>query len=457
MNTMYGRLGLTLSLGLALGACSGSERPAPKPSDGSAAQSPPGDGAALPARNSGGPRRVLLVIADDLGVDAIAAYADINGVDSGERPYPATPTIDSICKGVRFTRAWATPTCTPTRGSIITGQYGFRTGLDGVGRGKEIRAGQMTLPKLVGNLANTANIGKWHLGHDDSIGGLRTPNEMGWDHYAGAIDNLDGYFEYTKVVDGKEVAVDNYATTETVDDALRFIGTQGAEDSWLVWLAFNAPHGPFHLPPESLHAHAGATDPAEHYDAMVEALDTELGRLLAALPDGVDVVFLGDNGSPARTIRRPLDKKHSKGTLYEGGLHVPLCVSGPTVKGSRSEDALVSSVDLYATVAELLGADPLPASTAGDSSSLVPYLRGESQAGHAVIFSQQNRSHERKAKAKNVGGKAIRDERYKLIVFEDGNHALFDLERDPGETRNLYDDASGKAARAKLEAALAEL
>ena len=453
MIPMKRAIGLSAALGLS--ACSGSDRPA-SPSDGSAVQ-PATDETPLPARKSGGPRRVLLVIADDLGVDAISAYADINGVSSSERPYPATPTIDSVCKGVRFTRAWATPTCTPTRGSILTGQYGFRTGLDGVGRGKEIRAGQMTLPKLVGNLAHTANIGKWHLGHSDAIGGLRTPNEMGWDHYAGAIDNLDGYFEYTKVVDGKEVAVTHYATTETVDDALRFLETQGAEDSWLVWLAFNAPHGPFHLPPESLHAHPGATDPAEHYDAMVEALDTEFGRLLAALPEGVDVIFLGDNGSPARTIRSPLNNKHSKGTLYEGGLHVPLCIAGPSVKGSRSEDALVASVDLYSTIAELLGADPLPTSTAGDSVSLVPYLRGESKAKRTSIFSQQDRTHERKAKAKNVGGKAIRNERYKLIVFEDGSHALFDLQQDPGETRNLYDDASGNKARAELEAALAAL
>lgn len=410
-------------------------------------------------RQTGTPRRVVLVIADDLGVDALASYADINGVDASDRAYPATPTIDRICsEGVRFTQAWATPTCTPTRGSVLTGRHGFRTGLDGVGRGKTIRKSEVTLPKLLDGTAATANVGKWHLGEGASIGGLRAPNEMGWDHYAGAIGNLEGYFEYTKVVDGKEVNVDAYATTETVDDALAWVGKQPDDGSWLLWVAFNAPHGPFHSPPDHLHAHDGATDPAEQYDAAVEALDTELGRLLGALPGEVEVIFLGDNGSPARSIRAPLDRQHSKGTLYQGGVHVPLCISGPQVRGGRSESAIVSSVDLFATAGGLMGLEAIPAGAGEDSVSLVPYLRGTAKPQRTFVYSEQNRTHERNKKAKNVGGKTVRNERYKLIAFEDGTTALYDLKSDPHESRDLSSSATGEAGRAleSLRAVLAQ-
>lgn len=400
-------------------------------------------------RTRGTPRRVVLVIADDLGVDAIASYADVNGVDASDRAYPATPTIDRICdEGVRFTRAWATPTCTPTRGSVLTGRYGFRTGLDGVGRGKTIRKSEVTLPKLLDGVAATANVGKWHLGEDAAIGGLRAPNEMGWDHYAGAISNLEGYFAYTKVVDGEEVNVDTYATTETVDDALAWVAKQPDDGSWFLWVAFNAPHGPFHNPPDHLHAHDGATDPAEQYDAAVEALDTELGRLLGALPSDVDVIVLGDNGSPARSIRAPLDRQHSKGTLYQGGVHVPLCIAGPQVRGGRSESALVSSVDLFATAAGLMGLESIPGGAGEDSVSLLPYLQGASAPLRTFVYSEQNRTHERNKKAKNVGGKTVRNDRYKLIAFEDGTTALYDLQSDPHESRDLSRSPSGEAARA---------
>lgn len=415
--------------------------------------------AGSPRRADGSaPRRVVIVIADDLGVDALSIYADVNGVDASDRPYPATPTIDRLCsEGVRFTRAWAMPTCTPTRGSILTGRYGFRTGLDGVGKQKQIRGDEVTLPRVLEDLADTANIGKWHLGEDESIGGLRAPNEMGWDHYAGSISNLEGYFEFTKVVDGTSHAVKNYATTETVDDALAWTKARPEDASWLLWVAFNAPHTPFHLPPDGLHQQGGTTDPAEQYDAAVEAVDTELGRLLAALPKDVTVIVLGDNGSPARAVRAPLDRRRAKGTLYEGGVHVPLCIAGPEVSESgRSEPALVSSVDLFATAATLMGVTELPAGAGQDSVSLTPYLAGEAPAQRSTVYAEQNRTHERQKNGKNVGGRTIRNDRFKLLVFEDGSSALYDLKLDPTETRDLSQssEADATAANKALHTAL---
>lgn len=407
-------------------------------------------------------RRVVLVIADDLGIDTLAAYRDISKVAADERPFPATPNIDAICsEGVRFTAAWATPTCTPTRGSILTGSHGFRTGLDGVGRGKQIAADQLTLARVLHDAigAETANIGKWHLGESDAIGGLRAPNQLGWGHYAGSISNLEGYDAYTKVVDGREVEVQNYATSETVDDALAWIGARGPEESWLLWLAFNAPHGPFHLPPASLHAHPEASDDATRYDAMIEALDHELGRLRASLPPDVDLIFLGDNGTPAKVVRAPHVRKRGKGTLYQGGVHVPLCIAGARVTaGGRSEAALVSSVDLFATIAELMGVSERPAGAGLDSVSLMPYLRGQTHpTPRDFVYTEQNRQHERNARQQ--GGRAIRDARYKLIAYEDGSEAFYDLREDPLEGSDLSGSNSTDivAAKAALVKQLASL
>ena len=138
----------------------------------------------------------------------------------------------------------------------------------------------------------------------------------------------------------------------------------------MLWLAFNAPHTPWHLPPLELHSYGmltgdpndGVSDQTSHYHASIEALDAEIGRLLAHLEttgrDDVTVIFVGDNGSHGAVTEPPWAGNKGKGTLYQGGIWVPFCVRGPAVEvpGERVP-AMVHVVDIFPTVLELAGLD----------------------------------------------------------------------------------------------------
>ncbi|MFG0318573.1 MAG: sulfatase-like hydrolase/transferase, partial [Planctomycetota bacterium JB042] len=199
--------------------------------------------------------------------------------------------------------------------------------------------------------------------------GVTAPNDAGWGHYAGAIDNLsarasNGYYDWQKVVDGTVTMSTTYATTDTVDDAVEWIAA--AAEPWLCQVSFHAAHHPWEAPPpelctEDLTAAPPASEaPRPYYKAMIEAMDAELGRLLASIPPDVrqrtTVVFLGDNGTPAPVAVPPLGPGNAKGTLFEGGIRVPMIVTGPHVASPGSEaEAFVHAVDLFATVADVAG------------------------------------------------------------------------------------------------------
>ncbi|MHC5212741.1 MAG: sulfatase-like hydrolase/transferase, partial [Planctomycetota bacterium] len=171
-------------------------------------------------------------------------------------------------------------------------------------------------------------------------------------------------------------------------------------------------------PPSHLHsvdlsaAASPAETPTPYYRAMVEALDTELGRLLdglgPALQSRTTVVFLGDNGTPGEVSSRPFAKDHAKGTLYEGGVNVPLIVTGPRVKVPGTESiALVSVTDLFATVAEIAKVDlgqTLPGVPL-DSRSLVPYLADPSAPPQRkVLFTELFHPNGQPASVPALGG-----------------------------------------------------
>ena len=356
-----------------------------------------------------GPGNVLILIADDLGIDQLAPY----GV--GLDPAP-TPNLDLLASsGVLFRNAWSQPTCSPTRATIQTGRYGFRTRIGTVinafGNGPALPLDEITMPEMLdlgtGGLYAHAAIGKWHLG-STQVGGDLAPNLAGYQYFAGSMEGqIAHYFHWRRVVNGVAATSTRYATTVCVNDALAWINVQSGP--WMCVVNFQAPHSPFHRPPARLHTQQldwhepralcsdPGVDPRPFYKATVEALDTEIGRLLRTLPPGelpnTTVFFLGDNGTDPCIAQAPF-APNSKGTLYEGGIRVPLLVAGPGVVPGATCDAPVNTADLFATVADLAGVD-LAATLPGvalDSVSFAPCLadptRSPRQWSYAETFSQ---------------------------------------------------------------------
>ncbi|MEE2756542.1 MAG: sulfatase-like hydrolase/transferase [Myxococcota bacterium] len=415
------------------------------------------------------PTNVLLLIADDLGLDAAPCYGWPTATAN-------TPHLDAICaNGVRFENAWANPICSPTRATILTGRYPFRTGVVAPVQGGDspgIRLEEFTIPKALDALAPVAyrhaNIGKWHLAYRLN-GGADNPNQMGYQHFEGLLrGGVPDYYRYTKVVNGREEEIENYVTTDTIDDAIDWLNA--GDGHWFLWMGFNAPHAPFHTPPPQLHQQnlpEGEACPAGAericYIASIEALDAEIGRLLETVNDPnlerTHVIFVGDNGTPGQVIET-YRSEQAKNTLYQGGIHVPLVIAGPQVsEPGRTVDAVVDISDLYPTILELAGAIP-PADTpfgeAIDGRSLLPYLR-EPNSPPVREFVLSELLH---ATQSVHEGRTIRDQQFKLIRWFEGGDALIDLTMDPTESNAPLAQpftAIQQAAYDRLSAQLDEL
>lgn len=346
----------------------------------------------------------------------------------------------------------------------MTGRHGFRTGVGqpvDAGQGTGLRDDELTLPRLLdaaGSGYSHANFGKWHLGGEDT-----RPNDMGWSHFSGLIGGgLRTYSHWTKVVDGQPETVNKYATTEIVDDAISWITKQN--DPWFAWVGFTAPHTPFHLPPDDLHNQALSGSPADieanptlYYNAAIEAMDTEIGRLLDSLDqadkDNTVVIFIGDNGNP--TMVSDHGRGRAKGSLAQGGIHVPMMIWGAGIDQGLTIDVPVGTIDLHNTILDLAGVDLEGLGIDGqpvDSVSLIPLLGGVSDSSHRprMILSEQFGVRIRD----RAQGRAIRDETYKLIMFSDGRSELYNLGTDPAEKHpitNLSDDDQAALDRLKSQ------
>lgn len=401
--------------------------------------------AAAPAQQN-----VVLIIADDLGADYCGFHAD--AADTA-----TMPTIRALAdRGMVFNNAWAAPTCSPTRAGILTGRHSFRTGVGTALSGAEypeLDTAELTIPRLLragtpGGFA-TACVGKWHL-NQRTPEKLNYPATFGYEYYSGNfLGEIPDYFNWNKVTNGVSSTCTAYATTQAVDDAISWLATIPGTKPFFLWVAFNAPHTPLHAPPASLHTVPGLTGAQGHinqnsklyFKAMIEAMDTETGRLLRWLADNgrldsTNVIFIGDNGNIKR-VSQIADTTHGKGTLFEYGVRVPFLVAGPAVKtpGGASA-ALVSTVDLFATILELCGQqnwrDAIPRATPVDSRSIVPILNDREPVVRAWAFTEQF-----KPTPDASDGKAIRNAEYKLIRLDLGGESFYNLAADRNEAVDL--------------------
>ena len=398
------------------------------------------------------PTNVLLIIADDLGIDSLAAFNS-----DPTASLPPTPTIDGIqAQGIAFTRFYAYPTCSPTRGAIMTGRYAFRTGILSPDI-NTLPLNEFTLPEALiasNSISNRlACIGKWHLGSDADW-----PNTAGgWPHFAGHLGGgLASYTNWPKTVNGVTTqGHSTYATTDNVDDSIAWIGEQGT-NSWFLWVAFNAPHTPHHRPPDDLHdyhdlSEEGAGNSRPHFEAMVQAMDTELARLLSHVDLATTTVLLmGDNGTLGGVAQPPIASDHAKGTIYEGGIRVPFLAYGAAVNaglaGTTYENPL-HACDLYATILALFGADAdalVPSELVLDSRSFAAVLRGESYLREPADIISLN-------EFAGLGHRSITEGAYKYIDLNNGTGEFYNVVLDLPEATNLLDGALSAPEQTALD------
>ncbi|WP_299462971.1 sulfatase-like hydrolase/transferase [uncultured Microscilla sp.] len=394
---------------------------------------------------------ILLIIADDIGIEATPGYS-IGAIK------PSMPNLQKLAAtGITFDNAWAYPVCSPTRASILTGRYGYRTEVLNATNAAQISTTETSIQKYLD--ANTANayshavIGKWHLSNS-----ALNPGQMGVGYYAGLLKGaLTDYNEWPLVENEQETTYQGYCTTKFTDLAIDWIKQQNKP--WFCWLAYTAPHTPFHLPPTGLHSQGALpnnqasidANPTPYFMAMTESIDFEIGRLLNSIsPDELEnalIIFLGDNGSHRQVIQAPYAATQAKGTLYQGGIHVPLIVSGKGVsRAGERESSLISTTDFFATIAEIAGV-PLP--TYQDSYSFQPLLTSNTTGTRIYNYSEVLTT-----SSADKSGYAIRNTQYKLIVFDSGQKQLYDLVNDPYEKNDLTE---GGVLTTEQSTALAEL
>ena len=368
---------------------------------------------------------ILLVIADDVSKDAIANYTE-GSIKAN------MPNLESLMsKGITFNNAWSYSVCTPTRSSIITGKYGNSTGVIEVG--DIISTAEISLQKYINNETNnayaTAIIGKWHISND-----VNDPAIMGVDYYAGILNGgIPDYYNWSVVENGISANTTEYATTKLTDLAIDWVSLQ--TKPWFLWLSYNAPHTPYHLAPTNLHSQGNlATDAASieanklpYYLSALEALDTEMGRLLNSLSleekANTTVLFIGDNGSPNKVAQAPYTRFTVKGSLYQGGINVPMVVSGNGInRMGAKEEALINTTDFYTTIANLAGAS---STEIHNSKSFYSLFTDENAKKRNYVYSEKKDAY------------TIRNTTYKYIKFDNGTEELYNLSLDAYENSNL--------------------
>ncbi len=399
------------------------------------------------AFSSNRPNFVFILI-DDLGARDTSVY--------GSQLYP-TPNIDRLAaEGMRFTQAYAAAAlCSPTRASILTGQYPARLHVTNWIPGhifphaklrhpdwkKRLPPERLTIAEALKEHGYaTAMIGKWHLS-----GGPSAPENQGFDvNIAGHHDLLGGglpaaarYFSPYENPHLKDGPDGEYLTDRLTDEAIGWL-EQTRDRPFFLYLSHFAVHTPIKGKPKLVAKHRARLEKGQNaaYAAMIESVDESVGRISAAL-DRLDltantvVVFFSDNGGLERvSSNAPL--RAGKGTPYEGGIREPLIVRWPGEIAPGSVcDTPVISTDFFPTFLDLAGLPARPEHHR-DGLSLVPLLRQSGEIDRDTLYWHFPHYHI----APPYG--VVRQNDWKLIHFdEDQRSELYHLAEDPFEKSDL--------------------
>lgn len=429
------------------------------------------------ARGADGPRspNVIVVITDDQGYGGLGAHGN---------PVLKTPQLDAFAKQSAWLKNfYVSPVCAPTRASLMSGQYNYRTGVTDTYLGRALmRPDVKILPELLAAAGyRTGLFGKWHLGDNYPL----RPEDRGfqetlWSAGGGLGQPSDhpdtvaktAYFDPILKQNGKEVKTKGYCTDVFTDAALKFI-TKESDKPFFAYVAYNAPHAPYQVPEEFAAKYAkldlsekafpdkgqpwagkklNAGDIAKAY-AMIENIDTNFGRLMKALEDqklaaNTIVVFLTDNGPGG--VRWNAGLRNRKGTVYEGGIRVPCYLRWPAKVKPQTIDTPLAHIDLAPTLRDACGFE---AKTHFDGTSFLKQLQGEKGWAARTLFFQWHRGD-----APEEGRAfAVRGPRYKLVQANgvapnakwQPKYELFDIENDPFEEKDLAAEKPGEVAQLK--------
>jgi arylsulfatase A-like enzyme len=405
---------------------------------------------------------------DDIGTDLVSAYAESDLVD-------LTPNLDTLAQqGVLFRNAWAGPMCSATRAAIMTSRYAFRTGIGGAWA--KLQPEHPTLPQFLGS-SPSLMVGKWHtttfsIDYSGVVSGY-SPLDTGFSQFRGTRYNFylgvplvpPHFFTWEKWIEtatgGAVIPMSTYATSEEVDDVLAWTAQQ--TEPWFVMLSFHAAHTPDMAPPEDLHTNDWVKSnfsPGEYFEgscvcnyeirlAVIEAMDTEIGRLLAGIDlEQTTVLVMGDNGS--QTLNPTAANRGTKSSIWEGGINVPFIAAGAGVEVGAESAALVHAVDLFPTVLELMGRPAVAHQI--DGESFVASLADSSIMGRDFVYTD-GRFDDPAIPDTSRHDVAVRGARYKLIhrsCDAGGGYELYDLLLDPHEDVDLWGDPPDPDAALEL-------
>ncbi len=399
---------------------------------------------------------LIVILTDDQG------YADVGF--NGCKDIP-TPNLDSIARnGVRFSNGYVSyAVCSPSRAGLLTGRYEQRFGHE---RNPQWSPGnpvsglslaETTLADTLGKAGyQSGAIGKWHLGCHPSL----HPLKRGFNEFFGHLGGGHRYFPEELTLKDTNQAKDEadsyrlwilrnqtpvrtteYLTDEFSDEAVRFV-ERHQEQPFFLYLAYNAPHVPLQASEKYLARFPDIKNEKRRtYAAMVSAVDDGVGRVLGTLRElGLEentlVFYLSDNGGPTDNASNNGPLRGTKGSPWEGGIHVPFAMQWPGhVPKGMTYDNPVISLDIFATITALAKA-PLDATRPLDGVNLMPYLTGsDSGMPHESIFLRMF----------DRGAFAVRSGDYKLVIPEKSQAAeLYNLKQDIGEKTNV---AASESAR----------
>lgn len=453
----------------------------------SLAATPPSDGEKPP-------RNFVVILADDLGLEDV-------GFAGGT---VATPNIDRLASdGMIFSNGYsAGPVCSPTRASFQTGRSPARLGMTGIvyppdfGKPFGIRtdappylklahpvthqslpAGETTLAEVLRKAGYvTGHVGKWHLGpfRDPKFPDNR-PSDNGFDFQTGWGGAGSSFFPPWNVADLKPADAGQYLTDAVTDAAIGFL-EKNRDRPFFLELWHYGVHEPWACKKDDLSPGEGTGHSHPVYVGMIKSVDESVGKIRAALDRlgiaaNTCIVFASDNGPvlfapgaektsqirQGEKVTSLQSLRGHKGSLYEGGIHVPTAwlVPGMTKAGSVNP-VPVSSYDLFPTVLALSGVE-IPAGVKLDGKSLVPELKGGGDPNRSLFWHRPDYLNVWRPDIDRVGivetpRAAIRKGSYKLhLLFEDGSVELYDLDKDPRETTNIAASEPEVVATLRLE------